>query len=267
VKARILSALVLMAAVLAVLLWAPAQVVVVAVGLVMLGCAWEWSAFLRAGGAGERVTFVLTVGALLALGWWLSADAGLLRALLWLAVGWWVLALVYVVRGPSAVARPVAWLAGICVLVPAGVALGRLRVEFADGEYWLLYVLLLVWAADTGAFFSGKALGRHRLAPQVSPGKTWEGVAGGLALASVAAAIAAWWFAMPPLPMILIGAIVAAFSVVGDLIESLMKRYAGVKDSGHLIPGHGGLMDRLDSVTAAAPLLLLCALELLPVAA
>jgi len=127
-------------------------------------------------------------------------------------------------------------------------------------------VLLLVWSADTGAYFAGKAFGRRRLAPQISPGKTWEGVAGGLVLSAAAAAASAQWLDQPVGPLVVVSLVVAVFSIVGDLTESLFKRFAGVKDSGQLIPGHGGLMDRLDSITAAAPLLLLGALELLTVA-
>lgn len=260
-KTRIISALVLIGCVLAILLWAPPVATLAVIAIAILACAWEWSAFLRARGPAGRITFVLVVAALLAAGWLFSDDPRQLRLLLRFAAAWWVLALLWVLRGPGAVSRVSAWIAGVLVLVPAGIALGRLRVEFADGAYWALYVLVLVWAADTGAYFAGKAFGRHRLAPHVSPGKTWEGVAGGLALAAVAAAVASRVLQLPLLPMIVVGIVVAGFSVVGDLTESLFKRYAGVKDSGQLIPGHGGVMDRLDSVTAAAPLLLLCALE------
>jgi phosphatidate cytidylyltransferase len=161
--------------------------------------------------------------------------------------------------------RAGAWIAGFLVLVPAGIGLARLRYDLPHGEYWTIYCLVLVGVADTGAYFSGRAFGRHKLAPEVSPGKTWEGVAGGLVLAATAAVVASFQFSQPLLPMIAIGLVIAAFSVVGDLMESLLKRFAGLKDSGHIIPGHGGLMDRLDSVAAAAPLLLLSVIELLAV--
>lgn len=264
-KARIVSGLVLVVAVIAVLLWAPAWVTLCVVLAAVLASAWEWSAFLRAASAAERVAFVVVVAGLLAGAWFATADPDRLRLLLGIAAAWWVVALVLLWRGPAGVTRVLAWTAGVLVLVPAGIALMRLRVDLAHGAAWTLYVLMLVWAADTGAYAAGKAFGRHRLAPEVSPGKTWEGVAGGLVLSAAVAVASASWLEQPVGPLVVVSLVVAVFSVVGDLTESLFKRFAGVKDSGQLIPGHGGLMDRLDSITAAAPLLLLGALELLTV--
>ena len=109
-------------------------------------------------------------------------------------------------------------------------------------------------AADTGAYFAGHRFGRVKLAPRVSPGKTWEGVIGGMLLALLASLAGAAWFEQPPLAFAAVGLAAAAFSVVGDLTESMLKRSAGVKDSGHLLPGHGGMLDRLDSIAAGAPL-------------
>ncbi len=120
---------------------------------------------------------------------------------------------------------------------------------------------MLVWAADIGAFFVGRKFGRLRLAPHVSPGKTWEGVLGGMIASAIVAVLGSWWFARTfPIPLaqfLPLCLAVVAFSIVGDLTESLLKRFAGVKDSGSLFPGHGGVMDRIDSVTGAAPVLLL----------
>ena len=125
-----------------------------------------------------------------------------------------------------------------------------------DVARWVLFLLLLAFGADSGAYFAGRAFGRVRLAPSVSPGKTWEGVFGGLALALLLAWLAAPWLGVPPgrlLPVALCG---ATFSVVGDLLESLCKRSAGLKDSGSLFPGHGGVLDRIDSLLYTAPLFL-----------
>jgi len=116
-------------------------------------------------------------------------------------------------------------------------------------------VLILVWAADIGAFFVGRRFGRTRLAPNVSPGKTWEGVVGGALASALVAFLGSGWFNIPVLQFVPLCLAVVAFSIVGDLTESLLKRFAGVKDSGSLFPGHGGVMDRIDSVTAAAPIL------------
>jgi phosphatidate cytidylyltransferase len=126
-----------------------------------------------------------------------------------------------------------------------------------------MYALLVVWLADSGAYFAGRAFGQRKLAPAVSPGKTWAGLWGGLAACAVLALVTAWLRQLPMLPLLAVTAVAGLFSVVGDLTESLCKRYAGVKDSGNLIPGHGGVLDRFDSLLAALPPLMLAA-ELLP---
>jgi phosphatidate cytidylyltransferase len=148
-------------------------------------------------------------------------------------------------------------LCGAAVLVPPFVALGRLALTtrgLASGPIAVLWLVLLVVAADVGAYFAGRSLGKRKLAPRVSPGKTWEGVGGGLALVALVAACGALYFGLPPLAAIAFACAVGIFSVIGDLTESMFKRAAGLKDSGNWLPGHGGLLDRLDSVTAAAPL-------------
>jgi len=145
--------------------------------------------------------------------------------------------------------------AGPFVLLPAWLALVRLHAQgpTLDGPQLLTFLLLLVVAADVGAYFAGRAFGKHKLAPRVSPGKTWEGVAGGLAGASLLALAGALWFELPLPRFVLLCVLVVMISVVGDLAESLFKRHAGVKDSGSILPGHGGILDRIDSLTAAGP--------------
>jgi phosphatidate cytidylyltransferase len=149
-----------------------------------------------------------------------------------------------------------AGLAGVLALVPAWLALVRLRLDVPRGAEWMLFTLILVFAADIGAFFAGRRYGRVRLAPAVSPGKTWEGVLGGAAMSALVALAGSEWFGVPVQSFLPLCLATVAFSIVGDLTESLLKRFAGVKDSGTLFPGHGGVMDRIDSVTGAAPVLL-----------
>ena len=142
---------------------------------------------------------------------------------------------------------------GFIVIVPAALALAIL--EPAE----VLAVLVLVWIADTAAYFVGRAYGRRKLAPSISPGKTWEGAAGGVGGALIYAILLslfggrAWW------AYLAIALVLAVLSIVGDLFESAAKRQAGVKDSGTTLPGHGGIMDRIDSATATLPI---CALLL-----
>ena len=114
-------------------------------------------------------------------------------------------------------------------------------------------LLVVVWTADTGAWFTGRRFGRTRLAPHVSPGKTWEGVAGGVVAGAATGAAAAWWLGLAWSDLVPAAVLASGASVVGDLYESVAKRRAGVKDSGRLLPGHGGVLDRIDGLTAAAP--------------
>ncbi len=256
-KTRIITAAVLIVLLLIVVLWLPPAATWIAMTVVVLAGAWEWSAFLRLRTLPARVLYVAVVAACLPILWQLTQDAPARLWVLLLALLWWVAALLWVIIAPHRVAPWSAALAGILALAPAWMALVRLRIDVPRGSQWLLFAMCLVWAADVGAYFAGRAFGRTKLAPQVSPGKTWEGVLGGLALAALVALWGSWWFAVPALQLVPICLGVVAISVVGDLTESLLKRFAGLKDSGTLFPGHGGVMDRIDSLTSAMPVLLL----------
>jgi phosphatidate cytidylyltransferase len=256
-KTRIITAAILIALLLVVILWLPPFATKVAMTAVVLAGAWEWSAFLKLQAVPARILYVGAVAACLALLWQLTLAEPACVLLLIAALVWWVVALLWVVFAPRRAASWSAALAGILALAPAWVALVRLRVDVPRGEQWLLFALCLVWAADVGAYFAGRSLGRRKLAPQVSPGKTWEGALGGLVFAALVAAWGSYWFALPALRLIPLCLGVVAFSIVGDLTESLLKRFAGLKDSGTLFPGHGGVMDRIDSLTSALPVLLL----------
>lgn len=253
-RSRILTALGMAVALVTVLLLLPPAVTIVLLTLAVLIGAWEWSAFIRDLGRGLRIGYVALVAALLALAWEYCSERSALRGLLLLTALWWVAALAWVTLAPQRVAPWSAALAGVLSLVPAWLALAQLRLAGADGGEWTLYALVLIVAADTGAFFTGQRFGRVKLAPRVSPGKTWEGVLGGMLLALLAGLAGAAYFGVATWPFVAIALSTAAFSVVGDLTESLLKRAAGVKDSGHLFPGHGGMLDRLDSVAAGAPM-------------
>ena len=170
---------------------------------------------------------------------------------------WWIIAALWIWLAPSRHQATLTLLCGAAVLVPAFVSLARLQVTthgFASGPVLVTWLLLLVVAADVGAYFTGRGLGRHKMAPRVSPGKTWEGAAGGLVMVALVAWGGALHFGLPALSVVAFACLLDFFSVIGDLTESMFKRAAGLKDSGDLLPGHGGLLDRLDSVTASAPL-------------
>jgi phosphatidate cytidylyltransferase len=256
-RKRVLTAVVLGAVLLAIVLWLPAGATVGVVTLLVLAGAWEWSAFLLLGTPALRSAYVLLVAALLLGAWRISATPEGRDLLLTVAVLWWLTALLWIAFAPRRVSPWSAAAAGVLALVPAWLALVRLRLALPHGAQWVLFALLLVWVADSGAFFFGRRFGRIRLAPEVSPGKTWEGVLGGIAASAVVAIAGSLWFHVPLAAFLPLCLTAVGFSIIGDLTESLLKRFAGMKDSGHVFPGHGGVMDRIDSLTGAAPVLLL----------
>jgi phosphatidate cytidylyltransferase len=213
--------------------------------------------FPRLRSAPARGLYVLIVAAALFAVWQLTRQDPLLREnLLWVSLAWWGIAFLWIVAGPAAHNRATAFFGGLLVIVPAVIALAHLY-RLPLGPQLVLFLLLLVWAADVGAFFAGRAFGRLKLAPRVSPNKTWEGLIGGVVVSTVVAVAGVWWFGRPPLAFICLSVAVVLISIVGDLTESMFKRFAGLKDSGSIFPGHGGVLDRFDSVFAAAPIFLL----------
>ena len=261
-KQRIVTAAVLGLALVAVILWAPAWVALAIFALVVLMGAWEWSNFARFPAAAAHWLYVACVALVMMLVWRYSQSEQQLQTLLLATLLWWAVAFAWIVLAPGAHNRATVVASGVLVLVPAWVAIAHLylgppQAPSLSGPQLVLFLLLLVWAADTGAFFVGRRFGRIRLAPRVSPSKTWEGVLGGLAAAVAVAALGASWFHLRHVAFLSLCLAVVLISIVGDLTESMFKRYAGVKDSGAIFPGHGGVLDRIDSITAAAPTFLL----------
>ena len=247
-KQRIITAVIALLALMLVLFYVPNEVALVVIVAVMLGGAWEWSAFLGYQGNATRVAYVLIVGALIAAVSYLDVDAALVFEV---SLVWWVAALVWTFFFPTPIPAAVRWFSGVLVLVPLYLALVTL---YNTAPELLLFALLIVWVADTGAYFAGRFLGRVKLAPDISPGKTWEGVIGGLVAVVLLILLRSTWAETNFTVLIPFCLAVACLSVVGDLTVSMFKRTAGVKDSGSLFPGHGGVLDRIDSVAAAAPL-------------
>lgn len=261
-KQRVLTGLALMAIVLGVLFVLPPIATWLLIALAILGGAWEWSAFLHPHRRTPRVAYVMLIALGLALAWYGTQDTQSLASLMGAAFLWWCIALGWVIFGPARGGVVTAAIAGVCSLIPTGVALIALRQDSVTGAAVLLFSLLVILAADVMAYFAGHRFGRRKLAPRVSPGKTWEGVAGGLLGALIVASLGATWLDWPVLSLAVLAVLTAAFSVVGDLTESLMKRHTGLKDSGRLFPGHGGLLDRLDSLSAGLPVWVLGLLHL-----
>ncbi|MDD2915735.1 MAG: phosphatidate cytidylyltransferase [Gallionella sp.] len=263
-KLRVITAIVLLGLLLAALFLLPSAVWAVLVVVMVWQGAVEWARLSGFVGRKATLYWLLTLSWMLAL-LWLDADAGaaqqvyvhlavyLVAALLWLVIvpSWLITG--WKVKQPLLMA-----LVGWAVLIPTGLALLDLRA--ADPSPWmLLFVMCLVWVADISAYFAGRRFGKNKLAPEISPGKTWEGVAGAVFGVSLYVVLV-WSFSphfshreiLPPLLLAAWWWVVLA--VIGDLFESAVKRQAGVKDSGALLPGHGGLLDRIDALTSTLPL-------------
>ncbi|MEM7281640.1 MAG: phosphatidate cytidylyltransferase [Pseudomonadota bacterium] len=254
---RILTAIVLIALIVPALLYLSPHQLVFAIAGVMLVAAWEWGGFFPNSNLQIRLGFVALVAAAFACVFFVTGFDVTLPALLWLAMAWWTAAFVWLMLRPDLVPRWSIVLATIAVCVPAWAALSALQLHTNQGPQWLLFLILLVASADIGAYFAGRMFGKTKLAPQVSPGKTWEGVAGGTLLSGAVAFAGSKWFGYEPLQFTVLGVVAVWVSVIGDLTESLFKRHVGLKDSGRILPGHGGVMDRIDSLTAGAPVFVL----------
>ena len=224
--------------------------------------AWEWSRMAGLVQPSARVFYTVAVFVLMgAAGYLFELHPHVIDILYLIITGIWFLAmfgLIYyrqneVKRSGFSILK---LLAGVLIILGPFVSLLVLRHREPFGPQWVMYLLLMIWIADSGAYFAGRAFGKHKLLYNVSPGKSLEGVAGGLLGCLLLALLAGWWFklAMSTYAWFLLISLVAVLiSVTGDLIVSLFKRQTGIKDSGHILPGHGGLLDRLDSLTAAAP--------------
>ncbi|HSN01383.1 MAG TPA: phosphatidate cytidylyltransferase [Rudaea sp.] len=260
-KQRVVTALLLAPLAIAIILLVPTPAFAVVIAGLCLLALWEWTRL--SGLRDRRVRAVLL--ALATVGFyelWVNRDA--MAAIIAVAAGcaWWVVALAWLkhfsfAAAPTRENALLKLVAGALCVFPAWIALMRIHAAPAHGNWWALYALLLGWSADTFAYLAGMRWGQRKLAPAISPGKTWAGVYGGLAATAVVAAIGGWLLGVRDLELfalVVLAMLCVCFSVVGDLFESLIKRHAGVKDSGALFPGHGGVFDRLDGLFALLPL-------------
>ncbi len=279
-KQRIITALILAPLALIAILFLPVwQFEVAIAGVVGLG-AYEWANMSGITARPRKALFAAFVFALcLVLSsivdaqyiWYQGQLHGLYHFILGVSVIWWMFSLWMIIFYPrySAFWRNNNLIRlgfGLLTLIPTWVAVISLRTSLHDvdtlyGSSLIFYVLGIVWAADIGAFFSGVKFGRHKLRPDVSPGKTLEGLIGGIGASFAIIAFAALHYQVATDRIwlhLLIGGITVAVSALGDLNESMLKRCAGIKDSGKLLPGHGGILDRIDSLTAAFPVFAFC---------
>jgi phosphatidate cytidylyltransferase len=264
-KYRILTAIILIPLFLLLLFKLPAGWFCFVTGVVVVLGAWEWSSLMGVKRFAYKLIYPLLMAAILFAAMWLYIPNVIIAASVW-----WLFGLLLVAIYPKA---SISWgegvlargLMGVMVLVPCWLAINFIRNIPDNGISILLFLFVIIWGADTGAYFAGRFWGKHKLAPAVSPGKTWQGVMGALVITLIITCGALIWIAAPYkmwFGVCLTTIITVLFSIVGDLFESMLKRKENLKDSGHLLPGHGGILDRIDSLTAAAPIFLFGALFL-----
>ncbi len=277
-KQRVMTALGLIPVVVGLIYVLPVSFAVVVFAGIMVLAAREWAKMVPYTTPNSQYLFLMAVFVSLWLGYFISFSQVLVFVVCLLAFVWWSFVLVWLwkvrtsgheeaqkegvtgfadglVAAPSHKA-----MIGLLTLVSCFVAVSYLLVTEAYGAHYVFYCLSLMWAADSGAYFAGKRWGRRKLAPGVSPGKTIEGVSGGCAVAALWTLL--WMFfaglgSTSPVLFFVIAMITTLYSVGGDLFESLFKRIARIKDSGQLLPGHGGVLDRIDSLIAGAPVFVL----------
>ncbi len=267
-KLRIITALILFPLAVSGILFLSNSAFSAAVGIIMLLAAYEWAGFAKFPSILSKLAYVLIIGTIIFSLWLLNfiLSSGVMNGL---AVGFWLFALILLSGFPDKVSfwqgrNALIAVIGVFLLVITWYSLSSIHaikeLNFAEtaisGPYLVLSVMMLVWIADTGAYFSGKRFGKTKLAPKISPGKSREGVYGGLVLAIIIVSLFTFWHGggvQDYLHIIVISIVTVIFSVIGDLLESMFKRQAGIKDSSNILPGHGGILDRIDSVTAAGP--------------
>jgi phosphatidate cytidylyltransferase len=260
---RIASAVILAPLAVFGILYLPGAGFALVLGVIFLLGLWEWT---RMVGFRRRRFRSIVVGlnALAISVFWvlIARSEAIWIYVVYAGVLWWFLAMLWLRAfefGKANTLRnlEIKVLAGSLIVVPAWAAGVWLHESTPNGPWWALYVIVLIWVADVFAYFSGKRFGAHKLAPRISPGKTREGAYGAMAGALIYALVCGHLFGLSQLSLALfagLSLLAVAFSIVGDLFESLMKRHANLKDSGHLIPGHGGILDRVDSLLAALPI-------------
>ncbi len=272
-RTRVIAALVMAPFAIGAILLLPTSWLVMLAALVFLVGLWEWFKLAEIDDTLQRTVLLTANLLLMVLLVWASrgsTDLVPLRLMALVGAGWWLLALLWLrffhfASDHETWARVFKLAAGTLAVVPAWCALGLIHSSQPSGHIWLFVALAIVWAADSGAYFAGRHFGGRwfagrKLAPRISPNKTLEGLLGGLAAGMLVAAVGALLAGagMAQLPGVLLVAVFTVlFSVVGDLFESLLKRHVGAKDSGDVIPGHGGVLDRIDGVLAALPIFVL----------
>jgi phosphatidate cytidylyltransferase len=264
-KQRLITALILAPLMIGGIFFLPIEQFAYFIGFIVAVAAWEWANLSGYESPVIRIVYAAVIAAVIAAtGYFMDTFPELYRIILAVGAAWWLVACVLVIQYPKQVslwqAKPVRAVLGLFVLIPMWVGFMTLKSQ-PHSALIIVYVMLLIWGADTGAYFAGKTWGNKKLAPNVSPGKSWAGFWGGLATTGLIAIVFSvcvnqWLRPMTMEDFALLAVmtfITAIISVMGDLVESMMKRHRGIKDSSQLLPGHGGVLDRIDSMASAVP--------------
>ena len=263
-RLRIITALCMLAVFLPALFFMPPMLFSIATVPLVLAAGWEWSRLAKIRSVAARVGYLLLIViSLFVASYWLGLpdtfDPERAQQSLLVAVGVWAFIFLWIQGYPSSAilwsARPVLGLLGLILLAFTWIAIVTI-LDYESGQWLLLLAVVIIALADIGGFFAGKYFGKHKLAPIISPGKTWEGFAGGLVLEVILVGSLVWFMFgnVSVIGLWLLVISVALYSVLGDLFVSMIKRHSGVKDSGQLLPGHGGVLDRIDGVMAGLPM-------------
>lgn len=254
-KERTIAAAILIPLALVAIFLLSANVFCLVTGIILLVAAWEWANI--AGFVSQPLRILYSVITALLL--FLSSKAAGYGFFLGVGFTWWIIAIMFILTYPDSKQawqpKIIKMIIGWMVLIPAWQALIFIR-EHDQGSVLLLSLFCIIWIADISAYFFGKWFGRHKLVPKISPGKTWQGAIAAIIVVAICSSVTAKILGYSLLHLLgisLFSVITVAFSIMGDLLESMFKRERGLKDSGNLIPGHGGVLDRIDSLTAAAP--------------
>ncbi len=258
-KQRIITAAILVPLMVVSILYIPGNIFSLLLAFFICIAAWEWSKFIEYSQKLQKYIYVLSTIFIISISY-IYRDTLLAKSIIFLGVTWWLCATGLIIAYqkekysvPST--QFIKSVIGLLILVPAWMSLIVLHAEI-DGPHLVLFLFILIWLADTTAYFIGKQIGKRRLASRTSPGKSWEGVIGALLAASLLSL--GYMIVVKPhyaaVGLFALCIITVAFSIVGDLTESMFKRIVGIKDSGRILPGHGGVLDRIDSLTAAAPI-------------
>jgi len=270
-KQRILTAIILGPLILWSVIAFSHRAIAIELGIILTVAAWEWARLSGIQHQAGRVAYAIAIlFGMSGLTLLMHKRIDLFLPLLVVVSAWWFIALLTIIafnkrdnqQVKSMTVRQISinLFSGLFILLGAFIAITGLHQNDQYGYEFILILLAIIWIADSAAYFSGKAFGKHKLAAHVSPGKTWEGVFGAVLAVLLTAFVISRFLHYPSantFVFMLIALLTMSVSIVGDLLESLFKRRAGVKDSSHLLPGHGGILDRIDSLVAAAPIFLL----------